>query len=215
MRVTDLVDRELPLTIAGRQFILRRIRLRTVLQILVRFSDTLHAFQQSGKRDVEQLLGSVANDDLADLYAFLLSPYDPLFLRQHLNEAVARELMVLVASVNDLERIWASLAFSQHPEGAAPTLVEAEVEKVPGIPPIPALLAVIDLVAERYKLDPMKVLEWPYEAFLTMTEVMESRVKTEERVRLRELLMALGVTPELADQPGVTFSPVQGPQQEQ
>lgn len=208
MRVLDLVDRELPLTIGGRSFVLRRIRLRTVLQILVRFSEQLDSFARSEKRDVEDLMRSLENDELADFLALLLVPYDADFLRKQLTLELAQRITGQVALMNNVERIWASLAFSKAGDSIQADLAESMEEAAPGVPEIPALLSVIDLVCERYKLDPMKVMEWPYEAFLTMTEVMESRVKGAERQHLRELLLSLGLTPELADQPGVEFAPI-------
>lgn len=205
MRVLDLVDRELPLAIGGRSFLLRRIRLRTVVQILVRFSDQLSAFARSEKRDADKLMASLENDELADLLALLLVPYDGDFLRKNLSLEIAQQVTSQVMLMNDVARIWTSLSFSKEDKA---DLVEAVEPGEPGLPEIPALLAVIDLMAERYKQDPLRIMEWPYEAFLTMVDVLDARVKGAEREQLRKMLEALGVSPELIDQPGVTFAPV-------
>lgn len=206
MGLTDLLDRDIPIRIEGRDFILRRITLRAVLKILVRFSEELDAFARSEKRDVEGLLAGIDNDSMADLFAFLLDPYDPIYLRTHINAAVARELTVLIGGLNDLGRIWNSLEFSKPSVQS-----DKETEEKKSVGPaeqIPPMLSVIDLIAERYGIDPLRVLDWPYEAFLTITEVMEAKMEGVQRKQLRDLLSSLGLSPEIADLPGVEFSPV-------
>ena len=204
MRVLDLVDRELPIVIAGCPFTLRRVRLRTVIQILVRFSDQLTAFARSETREADKLLASFANDELADLLALLLVPYDGDFLRKNLTLELAQKVTGQVLLMNDVPRIWASLSFSQE---SRPDLVEAVEPASPGVQEIPALLAVIDLLAERYKVDPVRIMDWPYEAFLTMVDVLDARVKGAEREQLRKYLESLGLSPDMADDPGIEFAP--------
>jgi hypothetical protein len=212
MRVTDLLDRALPVQIAGKPFTLRRVSLRAILHILVRFSDQLDAFRRTDERDVEKLLESIDRTGLADLFAFLLDPYDPIHLRASMISAVSGELSVLVGAINDLPRIWNSFGLSRPDPGAGESTGGEGQEAAGGKPEaIPALLSVIDVVAERYGIDPMRVLDWPYEAFLTMTEVMATRIEGAQREELRRLLEALGHDPALADVPGVTYSPVPNP----
>lgn len=200
MRLSDLLDHALPISIKGKEFILRRIKLRAILHIMVRFSDQLGAFARSDKRDAEALLLSLDNGSMADLFAFLLEPYDPLHLRNALDEAVARELSILLASTNDLDRVWRSFSFARP--------AEADGAMGDTAPVVPVLLSIIDIVAERYKIDPMRVLDWPYEAFLTVTEMLEAKLEGAQQKHLADLLSSLGLSPELATVPGVSFSPV-------
>jgi len=209
VRTTDLLDRDFPVRIGERDFILRRITLRAVLKIMTRFAEELDAFARSDKQDVEGLIGGLDNDSTADLFAFLLHPYDPVRIRAAWNIQTATELTVLVASLNDLRRIWDSLSFGKQTPEVAPGADAPEAEDSADTPDqIPALLSVIDVVAERYKLDPMSILDWPYEAFLTITEVMAAKMTGVKREQTRQLMLSLGLSPELADLPGVEYSPV-------
>ena len=165
------------------------------------------AFRDSDKRDVDGLLRGLESDDMADLFAFLLDPYDPAHLREALKaengQQIASELIVLISGINDLRRVWESFSFSK--PAAPESLDSAAPSSSPGIP---GLLVVIDAVAQRYHIAPQAVLAWPYETFLTITELMAVHGEQNRKDRLRQILQSQGLSVEMADIPGLEFAPI-------
>lgn len=203
MRDTDLLDRRVPVQVGDRIFSFRRLTVGALLRILVRFDAQLRFFAEGGATDVTGLLNGLDNDDTADLWALMMEPYEPAYLRKFLDMKTATELVALAGTLNDLKRIWKSLSFPV--PGEAKSAEEPVTEKA-----IPPMLATVDAIAGHYHIDPFGLMEWPYEGFLTITEIMNERASQKERAALREIFKSYGLDPKFADVPGMRFSPVAG-----
>jgi len=184
VNVNDLLDIRLPVDVAGRRFFVRRIRLSDVLRILTRFDDEIRAFASKKERSALDLIGSLDKDDTADLFAFAMDPHDPLYLREHLDLQKRGEIAILIAAVNDLDRIWSSVRIGSPDPKAEP----GGVEPIGVTSRIPTVFRIVDLLACRYGIDPMKIPDWNYEAFLDFVEIVD-----EEKKAQRDAESALGI----------------------
>jgi hypothetical protein len=174
VKTSDLIEVKLPILVGDRKFQVRQVRLCDVLRILVRFDDQVRAFVASEKPDARALLSSLDNDDTADLFAFFLDPYDPLHLRKNLDLVKRSEVLVMIQAVNDVERIWSSLRIGN----LAADPQKGVIEPVGAATQIPPMVRVVDLLARRYYTTPFAVMRWPYEAFLTIVEMVEDAMNT-------------------------------------
>ena len=212
MRETDLLDRRIPIQIGDREFTFRRLTLGAVLEILVRFDMHLRRFAVSGAQDVQELIRGLSPRDTADLFSFMLEPFDPEYLARTLKatpddpaandqkRAKLAELMSLAVTFNNLRRIWDSLTFPKAGQTNASPVAERVI--------VPPLLVAVDAICERYKADPYSVMKWPYEGFLTITEIMEDHARQREVNAMKHILASNGLDPKLADLPGMHYSPV-------
>ncbi len=116
-----------------------------------------------------------------------------------------QRVLSIVAAYNDLDRIWKSLTFRKVQAAA-----EIQEAKGSGKRPIPGLLLSVDLLAQRYGVSPREVLDWPYEMFLTMSDMLEAQLENARLAQVKADLAQRGIAPELADIPGVEFSPARG-----
>lgn len=207
MRTDDLVDRPIPITIGDRTFFLPRIKVATVLSLLRCFAEELREFRDSGATDVDGLLAKLDDPEATrNLVVNLLEPFDPAYVTPRLTQALAGQVLVQVASLNDLRRIWGSLSFKK-PQEASSQETTVQEDKLKAIP---NLLATIDVIARRYSISPREVVEWPYEMFLSIKEMVEIAMELAEKDALRRVLAAKGYAPELADVPGMEYSPLHG-----
>ena len=206
MRTDDLVDRPVPVSIGDRTFILPRIKVRAVLALFRRFSDELREFRDSGATDVDGLLKKLDDDATADLVVNLVEPFDPVYVKANLSPEIAGQILALAGGINDLERIWSSLNFKKPaaPSGQASQSTPEKQKEIPG------MLATVDIIARRYGISPREVVEWPYEMFLSIREMVEIALEAIEKQDLRRLLASKGLAPELADIPGVEYAPIAG-----
>jgi len=198
----DLIDVRLPVEVGGRKFHAVRLRLRDVLRILVRFDEDLRRFVAADEPDALELFHSLDLEATADLFAFALDPYDPTFLREHLDLQKAGEVAILIGVVNDIDRIWSALKLGR-PPGAREE--ESPPEPVQARPPRASpLVRVIDRMAERYGMDPVKVLDWPFEAFLTLVDAADEDVDAVARAAMSNA----GIDPDLLDDSNIKPGPM-------
>lgn len=219
MKAYDLLDVRLPVVIAGRGFEVRRIRLCDVLRILVRFEEHFVALTTAEKPDPMAVISKLDVNDTADLFAFCLDPYDPSHLRAAFNpqpypgetdvdKLVARklaalkksaEVMTMIAAVNDLPRIWASVAV--HGKPAEPGRVEPVATSKSKVPP---LLRVIRRLALDFHVEPQAVMLWSYEAFLTLADAADEELE----LAIPSLLEAQGIDPDILDDSDIPVAPI-------
>lgn len=181
MKPLDLVDLKLPLRVGDRDFVVHRLRLADLLRLLNRFDGLVRKLSEEKPAEPLQLLSSLTADDTADLLAFFLDPYDWRYLRENLSFEKRAEVLVHLRALHDFERIWRSLAISRV---AAPP--SGEIEPVsPASRPIPAILRCVDRLAQRYGQSPPSILEWTYEGFLTVVELVEADAEFQRGEALR------------------------------
>lgn len=181
MKPLDLVDLKLPIRVGERDFLAHRLRLSDLLRLLNRFDGLVRKLSEEKPAEPLQLLSSLTADDTADLLAFFLDPYDWRYLRENLSFEKRAEVLVHLRALHDFERIWHSLAISR---GAG--VPSGEVESTSReLRPIPAILRCVDRLAQRYGQSPLSILEWPYEAFLTVVEVVEVDAQFQREEALR------------------------------
>ena len=173
MNASNLIDFRLPIELGGRTFSVGRIRLSTVLRILVRFDEQLVEFVSQEKPDAIALFESLDRDDTADLLAFLMEPHDPAFVRAHLDLVATSQISVAFGHLNDVGRIWSALKLAP----PASTDDRSEIAPAPDVKPqvpIDALVVAIDRLAQRYGIDPTTIPGWCFEAFLDFSEVCDA-----------------------------------------
>ncbi len=171
MNALHLIDFRLPVEFGGRKFSVGRIRLSTVLRVLVRFDERLREFVAQESPDGVALFNSLDREDTSALFAFLLDPYDPDFVREHLDLAATSQISVAFGYVNDLARIWGALKLSAPPPPSPPEPSPGGVK--PG-PPLDPLVVAIDRIAQRYGIDPTTIPSWHFEVFLDFSEVLDA-----------------------------------------
>ena len=202
MNAYDLVDVRVPIEIGLRRFEVRRLRLCDVLRILTRFDDHVREFVSAKQPDAAALLASLGPEDTADLFAFSLDPFDPFYVRKHLSVDMEKRVQVgvLIASVNDVRRVWDSLSFTR-PD---PLPRSKTVERIAPKSTVPPLLRVIDRIAHRYACDPHAVMLWSYEGFLSIVDVMDEEFES----RAREAQLVAGLDPDLLDDSEIPVGPL-------
>jgi hypothetical protein len=111
---------------------------------------------------------------LADVLATCCEPADEVAEAIAEHPEAAEALVMAVLSIADLPRIVGSLDFTSEERAAK----LARIAEQHGVPPPESeegpserALAIV-LLSERFHLSPMTVMDWPYEAFLTVCETL-------------------------------------------